>query len=137
MAGFFPQFFESLRLDPDPGPVVRWLSDPAGFERELWLRCRAALPSLLMIVVPVVVVLIGCWLIVRLRRIRAWRRAAGAACCVAVEPPERSETANGQEMWRQLLGLLRPRAGASARVLGWELHAAGERVVGGLWVPGR
>jgi hypothetical protein len=135
MAGFFSPFFVSLRVGPDPGPLARWLSDPAGFERELWLRCRAAFPLLLMAVVPVVVVLIGCWLVVRLHRIRAWRRAADAACWVAVEPPERSETANGQEMWRQLLGLLRPRAGASMRVLGWEVHAAGERVVGGLWVP--
>ena len=94
---------------------------------------EAAAPAVVPALIGIAVVTALVWW----RRRRAWRRARAAALWVEVEPPSFTETAHGQEMWRQLTGLLRPGAlGARTRLLAWELHAGAQQVRAGFWVPG-
>ena len=153
LPGHFPWWFRYSVLRsgpgaPSPSPaadgapagwVRRWVIDPGGAERRLrrdlsdmivqgWRDWASALFVVLATVIVVVVLV--CWL-----RARAWRHACSSARWVQIDPPVRSQTANGQVMWRQLTGLLLA-GGPGARVLSWEAFSAADRLRAGLWVPG-
>jgi hypothetical protein len=67
------------------------------------------------------------------RRARAWQRARAGARWVEVMPPPSTEIADGQAMWRALIGLLRPRFfGGPRRLITWEVHAGSDQVHAGL-----
>jgi hypothetical protein len=112
-----------------------------GAERDLLRRLLAPVPDVVEVLVPVVVSgligLIAGIVLLRWRKRQVWRRACAASRWVEVASPPGTETAHGQELWRQLTGLLRPGAlGAWRRLLVWELHAQAERISAGVWVPG-
>ena len=127
---------------PPPGGVVgRWLADPGGVEHDVLGRVGAELaagwaqwrPLIVALAVSMVVVRLGLWG----WRVRVCRSARAHGRWVEVVAPPVTQTAQGQQLWRQLAGLLRPgRLGGGARLLAWELHADGDRTVAGLWVPG-
>ncbi|HEY6797575.1 MAG TPA: hypothetical protein VI248_23115 [Kineosporiaceae bacterium] len=141
-----------LWLDPSPtspppsassadGPGQRWLVDPLGAEHGLWDRLCAVVGHVAQlagaVMVPVLLGVLGVTALLWWRRRQVWRSARARASWIEVEPPARSEIADGQQLWRQLTGLLRPGAlGAWSRLLVWEVQAETERVSAGLWVPG-
>jgi hypothetical protein len=132
----------SPSVSPSPeGVVGRWLTDPGGVEHDVLGRVGAELaagwaqwrPLIVALAVFAVVVRLGLWG----WRVQAWRSALARARWVEVVAPPVTQTAQAQQLWRQLAGLLRPgRLGGGARLLAWELHADGDRAVAGLWVPG-
>lgn len=141
----------SVLLDPSPTPnpspgsgaggsAQRWLTDPLGTERQLLRQTWAVIADAAHTLAPVAAAAILGALVtvslVRWRRRRAWRRARAGARWVEVDPPPSTATTHGQELWRELTGLLRPGAlGARARLLSWELHAEPDQVRARLWAP--
>jgi hypothetical protein len=125
-----------------PGGVVgRWLTDPGGVEHGVLGQVGAELAAGWAAWRPLVVALALLAVVVRLGvwgwRVRAWRSARAHARWVEVIAPPVTQTAQGQQLWRQLAGLLRPgRLGGGTRLLAWELHADADRMVAGLWVLG-
>lgn len=127
--------------EPIDGRITCWLTDPADAQRELWRDLLAASARLWDDVVQalpfVATSTVTAGLLIWLLRTRAWRRARANARWLTITPPPMADTANGQQLWRALTGLLRPGAlGSRMRLLAWELHSDGEQVVAGLWVPG-
>ncbi|MGH3519382.1 MAG: hypothetical protein ACRDQ7_18590, partial [Haloechinothrix sp.] len=69
-----------------------------------------------------------------------WRRAAGSGFWVRVVPPRAVDADQSGNVWRLLAGVVRRAAGPwwwPLRLpVAFEIHAAGGRLVAGLWVPG-
>lgn len=126
--------------DPARGVVGRWLTDPAGTERRLLGGLGATVSGwwatwhLLLVAAAVALVVarvgLAWW------RARAWRRAREGGWWLQVVPPPVATTDQGRVLWKGLAGLIRPGwLGRHLRLIGWEVHADGQRLAAGLWLP--